>query len=194
MPKPLGSNKENLERTRAHLINIATDCFAEHGYAQTSTTMVVKKAESSRGSLYHHFTDKKDLFKAVYDALYQKIADEIKNYPYDGKLPIHDLIEGCIAYLEIFTDHIFVQIILLDAPYVLGADYCRSKDHQTAYKALYEGVKEGQKDPSRAIYIADFLSGALDSFALKIASSSDRKKAYKEYSKSFKELTLKILI
>jgi AcrR family transcriptional regulator len=193
MSKPTGSNRENLQRTRSHLLAVAVKCFFEYGYAETSTNMIIEKAKSSRGSLYHHFADKKDLFKAVYDSLCFEIADRITNYPYKEENPIDDLIDGCSAYLELFIDQAFAQIVLIDAPHVLGMEYCRSKDSDTAYKALYEGVrliKRNQQD----LLVTDFLSGALDTYALKIATSKDRKKTFKLYNSSFKEYARSILI
>lgn len=193
MPKPSGSNKQNLERTRAQLISKAKSCFAKYGYAKTSTNLIIKNAESSRGSLYHHFSDKKDLFKTVYDAMCQDIAERITSYPYKQVSTLEDLIDGCIAYLETFTDKAFSQIMLIDGPHVLGNDYCRSKDAETAYKELYEGVNAVIDDKERAVFIADFLSGALDTYALRIALSARKEKAFAAYSNNFRLFATRIL-
>ena len=194
MPKPHGSNKENLEKTRAQLMAEAKACFAKYGYAETSTNLIINNAKSSRGSLYHHFADKKEIFKAVYDALYQEVAERIAGYPYKRQSPAEDLIDGCIAYLQIFTDQAFAQIMLIDAPHVLGMDYCRSRDAETAYKALYEGVKSTVKDKKQSVFIADFLSGALDTYALRIAMAPKRKHAFDVYKDSFRALAQRILV
>lgn len=193
MPKPTGPNRHSLKRTRMHLLDAATRCFSEHGYKGTSTTMIIKEAKSSRGTLYHHFLDKNAIFKAVYDDLSQTVLDLIQNYPYKGNQLIENLIDGCVVYLEAFTDHKFAQIVLIDAPYVLGLDYCRSKDAETVYKALHSGVHHIVKDDKKTRLVVDFLSGALDTYALRIALSNDRQKMFTVYASGFRHLAKGIL-
>lgn len=172
---------------------VATACFVEHGYHEASTNMVIKAANSSRGSLYHHFPDKMSLFRAVYDDLAQKVGQRIAEYPYAGKSASQDLIEGCVAYLNVFTDPTFARIMLIDAPNVLGVEYCQSRDAETAYKALHEGVKGIVGDPSRALLVTDFLSGALDSYAIRIATATDREQVCAMYSGGFVNLATTLL-
>ena len=57
-----------IERGRAtcdHLVTVATELFAEHGYEHTSIEAVLEQTGVSRGSLYHHFASKQALFEAV---------------------------------------------------------------------------------------------------------------------------------
>jgi len=193
MPKPTGSNKENLERTRAHLLEVAERCFVENGFAKTSTSQIVKEAKSSRGSLYHHFSDKKAIFQAVYDKLCQDIATQLSDYPYTSENGVENLIEGCIAYLKVFTDQTFARIILVDGPGVLGMEYCRSKDAETAYKSLYEGVSIFLNNPEDVELLTDYLSGAMDTFALKIAMAENRQQTFEVNSQAFARYTRNLL-
>ena len=56
---------EMIEDTRARLIASARQAFATQGYANTSMDDFTARAGLTRGALYHHFGDKKGLFKAV---------------------------------------------------------------------------------------------------------------------------------
>jgi AcrR family transcriptional regulator len=49
-------------RTRAQLVEAATDCFAEYGYERTRITDIVTRAGVSQGNFYRHFDSKREIF------------------------------------------------------------------------------------------------------------------------------------
>ena len=53
--------------TRAALLDAAREVFAAAGYADANIADIVDRADSSVGSLYHHFGGKSDLYIALYD-------------------------------------------------------------------------------------------------------------------------------
>ena len=57
------------EATRQLLVATARDLFTEQGFAATSIEEIVQRAGVAKGALYHHFSGKNDLFRAVYDAV-----------------------------------------------------------------------------------------------------------------------------
>lgn len=46
------------------IINISLQLFLEKGYEQTTITDIMKKANLSKGGMYHHFSSKEDIFNA----------------------------------------------------------------------------------------------------------------------------------
>ena len=55
---------ERTAATRAALIDAARGLFTARGYAGVSAEEIVAAAGVSRGALYHHFEDKRGLFRA----------------------------------------------------------------------------------------------------------------------------------
>lgn len=48
-------------------INAALQIFSENGYKKASTDEIVKKAEISKGLLFHYFGSKQGLYEFVYN-------------------------------------------------------------------------------------------------------------------------------
>src|SRR3712207_1118297 len=64
--------------TRRALLHAARSLFAERGYHGTAAEEIVRRAGLTRGALYHHFEDKKDLFRAVVDEMEGEIDEDIE--------------------------------------------------------------------------------------------------------------------
>lgn len=78
MSKRKGANKANLEQTRARFLELAEKEFSTYGYANASTSRIVEQSGMARGSLYYHFKDKQDIFRAVYESVMIKMAAQIR--------------------------------------------------------------------------------------------------------------------
>ncbi|QGP54097.1 putative acrAB operon repressor [Piscirickettsia salmonis] len=51
--------------TRSNILQAAQKLFASHGFAGTSISMIAKKANINQSLIYHHFTNKHDLWCKV---------------------------------------------------------------------------------------------------------------------------------
>lgn len=57
---------ERGETTRQQLLDAAAAVFSERGYARATTKEIAKAAGVAEGTIYRHFADKKELFRAVF--------------------------------------------------------------------------------------------------------------------------------
>jgi AcrR family transcriptional regulator len=177
---------ENAAATRNALIKAARKLFTEHGYAETATEEVVRRARVTRGALYHHFRDKQALFNAVLHEEQMKLAASIKAVASRESDPWRALTAGCHAFLDACLDPAVQQILLIDAAAVLGWEGCREAD------AMYylEGVKAAIQAaidrrivaPQPVDALARLILGALNEAAMLIAHADDEQKARREVS------------
>ena len=58
-------SREDAERLRRTIVEVATPLFLEQGYDATSIDAVARQARISKRTLYHRFRDKAELFGAV---------------------------------------------------------------------------------------------------------------------------------
>src|SRR3954462_5833502 len=114
------TQSERTEATRAALIAAGRALFGERGYAGVGTKEIVAAAGVTRGALYHHFRDKRDLFRAVFvereSGFVQRVAEQVVGV----EDPFDLLVAALEARLDACTDRELARIAFLDGPAVLG--------------------------------------------------------------------------
>src|SRR5215213_8851139 len=91
---------EQYEQTRGLLLEVARRLFAERGFAETGTEEVVRQAGLTRGALYYHFRDKRDLFRAVVEDLQQSLLARVQEAAAAEADPWRGLRAGLHAFLD----------------------------------------------------------------------------------------------
>lgn len=173
MESPRRSNRERSDTTRAAILDAAHGLFVAQGYAETSTPDIVAAAGMTRGALYHHFEDKKALFRAVAEREAAAVAAKIEAAAFDGLTPRQALLAGARAYFEAMAETGRVRILILDGPAVLGTREMAAIDAAHAQRTLEEGLAEAMAPrtlhPAVLKATATLLSAAFDRAALEIA-------------------------
>jgi AcrR family transcriptional regulator len=110
---------EHSEATRAALLSAARELFGKQGYNDTSIEMVASAAHVTTGAIYHHFHNKKDLFKATAEALQEALlAEATSTVGHAGRW--ERLRAGYDLMLERLSDDAVHRILFVEAPQVLG--------------------------------------------------------------------------
>lgn len=120
--------EEYAQATRDALIGAALELFAERGYAAVGTEEIVKRARVTRGALYHHFRDKRDLFRAVHERVEQDLVEQVAAKMDGVSDPWEVMLTGTRAFLDACEMGPVKQIALSDAPAVLGWQEWREID------------------------------------------------------------------
>ena len=168
---------ERSETTRGALIAAARRLFAERGYAAVGTEEIVREAGVTRGALYHHFGGKRDVLEAVYELLESEIAQELAESLDPGGDTIATLRAGGEAFLDHCLEPEVQQIVLLDAPAVLGWERWREIGARYGLglisALLTAGMQAGQIREQPVEPLAHALLGALDEVAMFVARAED---------------------
>ncbi len=174
-PKDLPrSNRDRTEKTRAALMQAARVLFVEKGYADTSTPEIVAAAGITRGALYHHFEDKRALFRAIVTDEALAVARAIELETPDGLQPVDALLKGSVAYLDAMRAPGRTRLLLIEGPSVLGLAQMKKLDDENAARTLRDGLEaaiDARGLPLAAL--ADLLSAAFDRAALAIDAGED---------------------
>jgi AcrR family transcriptional regulator len=176
---------EQGEATRATILRAARDLFTERGYGGVGTEEIVRRAKLTRGALYHHFTDKKDLFRAVHEQIEGEVMEAIAAQMAATEAELFEqLVIGTRAFLDICTDPKVARVTLVDAPSVLGWEEWREIDARYSLGIMIAGLQGGmdagilRRQPVRPL--AHLLLGAMGEAGMVIANAVDPKAARAE--------------
>jgi AcrR family transcriptional regulator len=176
-PVPPARRTQNAEATRRALIRVAGQLFAADGYAKVSIDEICRRALVTKGALYHHFDDKRDLFRSVYADVERRWVDEIVSAASDEDDPLRFLHRGCAAFLDSCLDPAIQRIVLLDGPSVLGLEECRAVDNARGIglieQALENAVESGQLERQPVGPLAHLFLGAMNEASFAIARATD---------------------
>jgi AcrR family transcriptional regulator len=176
--KPRRSNRERSDTTRAAILDAARDLFISKGYADTATPDIVAAAGLTRGALYHHFEDKKALFRAVAEREAGEVAAAIERSSTDGLAPREALLAGAAAYFDAMAVPGRVRLLLLDGPAVLGVTEMAAIDATHGGRTLEEGLSAAMAsrrlEDEAVKAMAFLLSAAFDRAALEIDAGAAR--------------------
>lgn len=176
--------EESSEATRRGLVDAARALFSKKGYAETSTEEIVRAGRVTRGALYHHFTGKRDLFRAVLEEVNGGVSESIAGRALQEGDVWSAVVGGIDAFLDACLDPAYQRIVLLDGPAVLGWEEWREIGEQhglgTIRAALAHAMEDGVIDEQPIEPLAHMLHGALNEAGMHIARSSNVKAARKE--------------
>jgi AcrR family transcriptional regulator len=108
--------------THEHLVTVARERFTEQGYAATSIEDIVQRAGVAKGALYHHFSGKDALFRAVYDAVLADVVSAVTAAASAEQEPWASVRAGLSAFLDACLDPAFRRIVILESVSVLHPD------------------------------------------------------------------------
>jgi AcrR family transcriptional regulator len=168
---------ERGEATRAAIVRAARELFSSRGYAAVGTNEVVERAGVTRGAMYHHFSEKRALFRAVYEQVEQELVETTASKMHATQDPWEVLVTGARAFFDACTDPALRQIGLVDAPAVLGWQEWREIGTRYVFGLVTFGLQNamdaGVLRRADVKQLAHLFIGALGEAAMVLANAAD---------------------
>jgi AcrR family transcriptional regulator len=187
-----GRREVEARATREALIEAALELFTDRGYTEVGTEEIVVRAKVTRGALYHHFEDKRDLFRAVFERVEGDLMKRIGATMDVAEDPWNLMIAGMRSFLDACEEPAVKQISLTDAPAVLGWREWREIDNRHGLgltrAALQGAVDAGAIRPIAVEPMAHLFVAALSEAAFVIANAEHPRKARAQVEEALLQL------
>ncbi|MEV0251392.1 TetR/AcrR family transcriptional regulator [Nocardia sp. NPDC050712] len=165
------------EETRRTLLRESRRLFAAKGYGAVGLSEIVSAAGVTKGALYHNFSSKAEVFRAVLEQVQHEVGERVATAAEAAADPWHQLLTGCDTFLTACTDPDIQRIMLIDGPAVLGWHEWRAMDEASSARHLGEAlaslVELGLLAPQPVEPLTHLLSGAMNEAALWLAATGD---------------------
>ena len=88
---PMRRTKEDAAKTREAIVSAALACFERHGLAQSTMTQIAEEAGVTKGAIYWHFNNKREIFHALRQQVSLPLLDRADTtLLHDGAAPALD--------------------------------------------------------------------------------------------------------
>ncbi|MGW4521826.1 TetR/AcrR family transcriptional regulator [Amycolatopsis sp. NPDC004378] len=163
--------------TKAALVAAARELFAARGYQAVPADEITRAAGVTRGALYHHYSDKQGLFRAVVEELERELTEEVEAAFSGAADPLTGMLRGLGVFLDACLREEVRRISLDEAPAVLGWDVWREIEEEHGLGLLVTVLERARTDglivemPVRAL--AQLVLSAVMEAARMIAAADD---------------------
>jgi AcrR family transcriptional regulator len=98
------SDDEVLAR-KEEILRTATELFAEHGFSDAMTQVLADRLGVGKGTIYRHFSSKRELFLAAADRVMTKMQEEILASIAGVEDGLEQVSRAIMAFLSFFAAH-----------------------------------------------------------------------------------------
>jgi AcrR family transcriptional regulator len=112
--------EEYAEATHEALLDSASACFFESGFAATSLDHVARRARVTKGAIYHHFTSKRELFLAVLERQQEHGVGSVTSAGASAADAWTGIVAAIDAFLDTISDPVYQRLCWVEGPSALG--------------------------------------------------------------------------
>jgi TetR/AcrR family acrAB operon transcriptional repressor len=134
---------EEAARTRDAVLDAAMQVFAERGFAAAQFDEMARRASVTRGAIYHHFSDKAELYLAVLRERWEPVMAHVIGELSTGKKPLPRLTAFVRAFLRAVDTDARVRALLrmsLSGDVLLAGLQEHASEKRTALDSWAEAI------------------------------------------------------
>ncbi|KAB2339305.1 TetR/AcrR family transcriptional regulator [Actinomadura rudentiformis] len=128
--------------TRAAVLDAAKELFVAKGFEATSVEEIARLSETSKGAVYHHFSDKREIFAEVFRGTQLAVMQTAIASTGDSGQPWDRVEAATRAFLRSYVADDDARALLRQAIEVLGWSRVRALDEETALPLLRATLEE----------------------------------------------------
>jgi AcrR family transcriptional regulator len=178
---PMTSRKEQAERSKAQLVDVALGFFVDQGYEATSVSQILDAAGMARGALYHHFPEgKKELFAEAVEVADHPFHEGLDRIVATVESPIERIRAAWTLVLDLATDPVFAKIVLVEAPIVMPGAWTGGNQYLLLRATVEEAIAAGEIRALPLDAVASTLFGAVRRMADFVAVADDPAQAARD--------------
>ena len=167
--------EQHAEETREAILAAARKLFTANGYDTSSIDEVAAAARVTSGALYHHFRNKREIMRAVFEMLEGELKNRIVAAVSEAKSASEAMRLTLGALFEACLEDDIRSIVFEQAPRVLGWEEWRAIDAEYAMELLLSLLSRLRKERKLGPYddkvVATLFLGALAEAGLQIAQN-----------------------
>ncbi|QGK68433.1 TetR family transcriptional regulator [Allosaccharopolyspora coralli] len=175
------------EMTRAAVLDSARELFVQRGYDTTSVDDIAKSSQVSKGAIYHHFADKKELFAQLLTDVQQQAMRAVTAAAEATDSEWERALAAAQTYLRGHVENPEARSIVRQAASVLNHDRICEIDEEVALPFIRDTLGRlggaGMLQPLHIPTTARMILSVLVDATLQIAESDDPATAYTEVDK-----------
>lgn len=105
---------ERVEAKRLSILKVAANCFGENGYSSTDLNVVAEGAGITKGTIYHYFGSKENLFLATVDYEADRLRKQILSAADACDDPLDEIAAVVYSYLRFFSKNPHVVELFIE--------------------------------------------------------------------------------
>jgi len=108
------ADPERVAQRRGEILGVAARCFGARGYNETDVRWIASELGITKGTIYHYFDSKENLFLCVVDAEISRLKETVLRAANGHGDPLEEVSAVVHAYLQFFEDHPHVVELLIE--------------------------------------------------------------------------------
>jgi TetR/AcrR family transcriptional regulator len=127
------------QKRRVEIMEATLRCFNRSGYRRTTMDDVVTESGLSKGTIYWHFKDKKNLFLETFDWLINQIGNEITHSLFQESLSPSERLEASLQSIILASES---EMEFSTFPLQFLLEMVEEEDFMAHYKELIKAFAE----------------------------------------------------